>query len=78
MSTATVRELRNKGGEVIERVLAGESVTITRDGDPVAELRPLTRRALTAEALVARFARLPAVDADALRADIDAVIDQSL
>ncbi|HLE85784.1 MAG TPA: type II toxin-antitoxin system prevent-host-death family antitoxin, partial [Thermoanaerobaculia bacterium] len=39
MSTVTIRELRNRGGDVVERVLAGESLTVTRAGTPVAELR---------------------------------------
>ena len=41
MGTATMRDLRNHGGEVIDRVLAGEEVTVTRDGVAVAALRPL-------------------------------------
>ncbi len=41
MAEASIRELRNHGGEVIDRVAAGERVTITRDGKAVAELRPL-------------------------------------
>ncbi|MCC6184817.1 MAG: type II toxin-antitoxin system prevent-host-death family antitoxin, partial [Microthrixaceae bacterium] len=32
MSEASIRELRNHGGEVVDRVRAGEVVTITRDG----------------------------------------------
>jgi prevent-host-death family protein len=78
VSEATIRDLRNHGGEVIDRVRAGERVTITRDGEPVAELRPLPRRGLTAAALVERFRTLPPVDPNRLRADIDAVVDQSL
>ena len=73
-----MRELRNRGGEVIERVLAGERVTVTRDGTAVAELRPLPRRPLAAAAVVERFAHLPPVDPGAFRADVDAVVDQSL
>jgi prevent-host-death family protein len=78
MGEASVRDLRNHGGEVIERVRAGERVTITRDGEPVAELRPLPRRRLAAATLVEQFAKLPSVDAVRFRADIDAVVDQSL
>ena len=78
MGEATIRDLRNHGGEVIDRVRAGEKVTITRDGEPVAELRPLPRPRLTAAALIERFAKLPPMDGEALRAEIDAVIDQSL
>lgn len=78
MAHASIRELRNRGGEVVDRVRAGEVVTITRDGEPVAELRPLPRQPLNASALVERFRRLPPVDAARLRADVDAVVDQSL
>lgn len=78
MSEATVRELRNQGGRVLDRVLAGERVTITRDGEPVAELIPIRRRPLSAKALVELFRGDPPMDPDELRADIDAIIDQSL
>lgn len=78
MADASIRELRNHGGEVVERVRAGEVVTITRDGEPVAELRPLLRQPLSAAALVDRFRHLPPLDAARFRADIDAVVDQSL
>ncbi len=78
MDTVTIRDLRNRGGEVVGRVEAGESVTVTRDGRPVAELRPLRSRGVSAAALLERWRRLPAVDAGALRRDVDAVIDQSL
>lgn len=78
MGTTSIRDLRNHGGEVVDRVSAGEVVTITRDGEPVAELRPLRRSPLAATALVERFRRLPPVDADRFRADVDAIVDQSL
>jgi prevent-host-death family protein len=78
VAEVSIRELRNHGGEVIDRVEAGEQITITRNGRPVAELRPLPRPPLTAAALIERFKGLPPVDPDELRADIDAVIDQSL
>jgi prevent-host-death family protein len=78
MSEATVRELRNHGGEILDRVAAGERVTVTRDGRPIARLEPLGRRPLSAASLVERFRRLPPLDAAALRADIDAAIEQEL
>lgn len=74
----SVRDLRNDGGRVLDRVQRGESLTVTRDGTPVAELRPLLRRSLPAAELIARARRAPTVDPERLRADIDAVIDQSL
>ena len=78
MAEATVRDLRNKGGEVLDRVLAGERVTVTRDGRPVAELRPLPGTRLNAHALVERFRRLPPIDPTRFRDDLDAVIDQAI
>lgn len=78
MGEVTVRELRNHGGEVIDRVAGGETVTVTRAGKRVAELRPLTGPPLTAAALLSHWKHLPPVDPRELRADIDAVIDPSL
>jgi prevent-host-death family protein len=78
MSEVTVRELRNHGGEVINRVAGGETVTVTRAGKPVAELRPLVRAPLNATALLARWRHVPTVDPQDFRADIDAVMDPSL
>ena len=78
MREVTIRELRNSGGAVIDRVAAGESLTVTRDGRPVAELRPLPRPPVTSEMLIERAKRLQFVDPERLRADIDAVIDTSL
>lgn len=75
---ATVRQLRNQGGAVIDRVLGGEHVTITRDGEPVAELLPLRRRPLPREVLLARFRGLTPVDPERFRADLDATIDPAL
>ncbi|MCB1300075.1 MAG: type II toxin-antitoxin system prevent-host-death family antitoxin, partial [Tetrasphaera sp.] len=39
-----MRELRNSGGEVIARVAGGETLLVTRDGEPVARVTPLPRR----------------------------------
>lgn len=77
-SEITVRELRNHGGDVLERVARGEALTVTRDGQAIAELRPLARRPIPAAVLVQRWRRLPAIDPARLRADIDAVLDGSL
>jgi prevent-host-death family protein len=74
----SVRELRNHGGDVLDRVVAGESLTVTRSGTPVAELRPLARAAAPLALLRDRWSRLPDLDPDALRADVDAIIGQSL
>jgi prevent-host-death family protein len=74
----TIRDLRNHGGDVVDRVVAGESLVVTRSGEPVARLLPVRRRGLDAATLLARWRRLPTVDPDALRADVDATFDPSL
>jgi prevent-host-death family protein len=78
MTEVAVRDLRNHGGEILNRVAAGEALTVTRDGEPIAELRPLPRRPLPAGLLLQRWRRLPAVDPALLRADIDRVLDATL
>lgn len=40
MHEVSARELRNYGGQILDRVERGESMTITRDGTPVAMLTP--------------------------------------
>jgi prevent-host-death family protein len=77
MAKVTIRELRNHGGEVVDRAARGERITITRSGRPVAELQAL-RPPLSAEALLDRWSRLPAVDPVALRADLDETLDSGL
>ncbi len=78
MTEVTIRELRNHGGEVVDRVAQGEQITITRAGRPVAELRPVGRQPLTAETLLARWHRLPPLDYRAMRAELDEVLDPAL
>lgn len=77
MPKVTIRELRNQGGEIVDRAAAGEQITITRSGRPVAELRAL-RTPLSAAAVLERARRLPAVDPVALRKDIDDLLDGTL
>ncbi|HRP07177.1 MAG TPA: type II toxin-antitoxin system prevent-host-death family antitoxin [Gemmatimonadales bacterium] len=78
MERVTVRDLRNRGGQVLDQVARGTSVLVTRDGHPIAELRPVRTRPLPAAELLARWRTVPAVDGDALRADIDSLLDVRL
>jgi len=78
MGEVSIRELRNHGGDVVDRVAAGERVVVTRNGKPVAELRPLPAKAVTNVELVRRWRRLRPVDPIEWRRDLDAVIDPSL
>lgn len=78
MSNVSIRDLRNQGGRVLNQVSRGETLTVTRRGKPVAELRPLHRAPLAAETLIARWRWLPQLDAGRLRADIDQFVDPTL
>ncbi len=71
----SIRELRNNGGAVVDRVARGEPVTITRAGRPVAQLRPISPPALSAQTLLERWRRLPPVDPAVLRSDIDELLE---
>lgn len=79
--TIPQRELRNDNARVIEAVTAGETFVVTRNGEPVAELRPIraARRSLITRAEVAELAAAPVrIDRHLFRADLDRLIDQGL
>ena len=74
----TQRELRNDSAAVLREVQAGQTMIVTRNGVPVAELRPVPPRRFVPRAVLADSARrAPRVDARRLRADLDAVVDQA-
>jgi prevent-host-death family protein len=74
-SRASVRDLRNHGGDVLDRVAAGEQIVVTRDGRPVAELTAVRPVRLSRDALLERWRHLPRVDAQRLRRDLDTILD---
>ncbi len=75
----TQRELRNQSAAVLREVEAGRTVIVSRNGTPVAELRPLQPRRFVPRATLADAAhRAARVDADRFRADLDAVSDQRI
>ena len=78
MNEVAIRDLRNHGGEILDRVEGGEAMTVTRDGRPIAELRPLARRPLQASLLLQRWRSMPVVDPAKLRSDIDDLLDPTL
>lgn len=78
MKTVTVRDLRNHGADVLERVSRGESLVVTRDGSAVAELAPLRRRSAAPADLIFRRRNLPEIDPQALRRDLDSHLDAGL
>jgi prevent-host-death family protein len=76
--TITQRELRNDSGRVLREVQAGITMIVTRNGTPVAELRPVPPRRFVPRAVIADAARrAPSIDAVGFRRDLDAVVDQS-
>ncbi|NMO93210.1 type II toxin-antitoxin system prevent-host-death family antitoxin [Actinomycetospora sp. TBRC 11914] len=71
-------DLRDAGDEVLSRVARGESLKVTRDGEPVGEVHPVSRPRLTRDALLSRWRAVPAVDPTAFRSDVDDLLDGSL
>lgn len=65
MDTVTVRELREQGSAVLDRVQAGERLLVSRAG-------------IDSSTLLALWRDLPYVDPDEFRRDIDRIIDPSL
>ena len=57
--TIPQRDLRNENAKVIDAVTAGETFIVTRNGEPVAELRPMRggRRTFITRDEVASLAR---------------------
>ncbi|MCO8126951.1 type II toxin-antitoxin system prevent-host-death family antitoxin [Acidimicrobiia bacterium EGI L10123] len=78
MAEVSIRDLRNRGGDIVERAERGERLTITRAGTPVAELSGLPTAPVPREVLIERRRNLPAVDPERLRRDLDALIDPSV
>jgi len=78
VTEVSIRELRNHGGDVVDRAARGERITITRTGKAVAELRALSQAPLSAETLLRHWRVLPRVDPVALRRNIDELIDAGL
>ena len=44
MATISQKELRNASGEILRRAEAGETITITVSGRPVAQIGPIARK----------------------------------
>ena len=73
------RELRNDSAAVLREVQSGRRLTVTRNGVPVAELRPVAAGRFVPRAVIAAAIPLgPAVDGRTFRADLDAIVDQAV
>lgn len=79
--TITSRELRNDNARIMAEVSAGESFVVTRNGEPVAELRPVARARptfISREDVVASGGACVRIDHRLFRADLDGVAQQQL
>lgn len=77
--TITQRELRNDSAAVLREVQSGQTLIVTRNGVPVAELRPVRTTRYVPRGIIAQAAgHAPRIEAVRFRRDIDAVADQSL
>jgi prevent-host-death family protein len=79
--TIAQRELRNDNAKVIEAVAAGETFVVTRNGEPVAELRPVRsgrRTFISRDEVLALAGAGVRIDRHQFRVDADSVIDQDI
>ena len=74
MTDVSIRDLRNHGGEVIDLVIGGQDIVITRSGRPVAQIVPLRGQG-TARSVLTRWRVIPGLNFDGLRADLDSIVD---
>ena len=73
-SAVTVFKLRNDSGQALDRVLAGELLTVIRDGQPVTEMSPISIPA-GLSALKTRASKLNAIDPVLLRNDLEELVE---
>ncbi len=60
MATIPQKELRNASGEVLRRAEAGETITVTVSGRPVAQIGPIARKSWVPSEQLAPIWRTPA------------------
>jgi antitoxin (DNA-binding transcriptional repressor) of toxin-antitoxin stability system len=73
----TQRELRNQSGEIMRELDRGEWFIVTRDGQPVGELRPIRpRQFVSTRVLQVALRGVGPIDHRQFRADVDATLDQ--
>jgi prevent-host-death family protein len=60
VATIQQKELRNASGEILRRAEAGETITVTVSGRPVAQIGPIARRSWVPSDQLAPIWRTPA------------------
>ena len=79
--TIPQRELRNDNARVMDAVAAGETLIVTRNGVPVAEIRPIRnpRRTFVPKSELIALSKIgPHIDLQEFRADLDRTVEQGL
>ncbi len=77
--TINQRELRNASAAVLREVQAGQTIIVTRNGEPIAERRPIQPRRFASRSVVAdAAARASRIDTARFRDDVDATIEPSI
>jgi prevent-host-death family protein len=79
--TISQRELRNDSAKIMDAVVAGDEFVVTRNGTPVAELKPLKTsrsRFVPRASLAVVAAAGPHLDPNRFRSDLDLIADQAL
>jgi prevent-host-death family protein len=75
----TQRQLRNESGEIMRALDRGEVFIITRNGVPVGELRPVRRRIVSRDVLLALRVGVPRSGRyEQFRRELDDVVDQTI
>jgi antitoxin (DNA-binding transcriptional repressor) of toxin-antitoxin stability system len=75
----SVRQFVSDSGAVTRGLRQGRAYTLTLNGEPLARMIPIRRRrAIPKGEVFTVFATAPVLDADDLRADLDADISQDL
>lgn len=73
------RELRNDSGRIMRALDNGTTFVVTRNGQPVGELRPLRRARFVDAVTVAEvFRHAPPLDWETVRNDLDTAVDQNV
>jgi prevent-host-death family protein len=77
MNRISATEASRKFSEILNRTrYAGETFIVERNGEPVAEIRPAKRRAVSGEEVMERIRNAPPVD-DAFHEDMAAIMAES-
>ena len=75
------RELRNENAKLMDAVTKGETFVVTRNGEPVAELRPIRagrKTFITRDELAHLSGAAIRIEHDQFRRDLDGAIDQNI